>query len=117
MVVAVSAVSYASYLLQLWTSGKSGILFAAVLGGLYSSTAATVVLAKHAKDENRPHLFSGAILIASSVMYVRAILIFVALFSMELARRLFLPVVGLFVSGNRWWGFFGRRGGTRKRGK
>ena len=98
VVVAVSAVSYASYLLQLWTSGKSGILLAAVLGGLYSSTAATVVLAKRAKDENRPHLFSGAILIASSVMYLR-ILILVALFSMELARRLFLPVVGLFVLG------------------
>jgi uncharacterized membrane protein (DUF4010 family) len=98
VVVAVSAVSYASYLLQLWTSGKSGILLAAVLGGLYSSTAATVVLAKRAKDENRPHLFSGAILIASSVMYLR-ILILVALFSMELARRLLLPVVGLFVLG------------------
>jgi uncharacterized membrane protein (DUF4010 family) len=98
VVVAVSAVSYASYLLQLWTSGKSGILLAAVLGGLYSSTAATVVLAKRAKDENRPHLFSGAILIASSVMYLR-ILILVALFSMELARRLLLPVAGLFVLG------------------
>ncbi len=43
VVVAVSAVSYASYLLQLWTTGKSGILLAAVLGGLYSSTATTVV--------------------------------------------------------------------------
>jgi uncharacterized membrane protein (DUF4010 family) len=98
VVVAVSAVSYASYLLQLWTSGKSGILLAAVLGGLYSSTAATVVLAKRAKDEKRPHLFSGAILIASSVMYLR-IIILVALFSMELARRLFVPVMGLFALG------------------
>src|SRR5271168_1165490 len=91
VVVAVSAVSYASYLLQLWTTGKSGILLAAVLGGLYSSTATTVVFAKRAKDERRPHLFSGA-------MYLR-ILILVALFSMELARRLFVPVVGLFVLG------------------
>jgi uncharacterized membrane protein (DUF4010 family) len=98
VVVAVSAVSYASYLLQLWTTGKSGILLAAVLGGLYSSTATTVVFAKRAKDERRPHLFSGAILIASSVMYLRS-LILVALFSMELARRLFVPVVALFVLG------------------
>ncbi len=98
VVVAVSAVSYASYLLQLWTTGKSGILLAAVLGGLYSSTATTVVLAKNAKEQKRAHLFSGAILISSSVMYLR-ILILVALFSMELARRLFWPVVGLFVLG------------------
>jgi uncharacterized membrane protein (DUF4010 family) len=98
VVVAVSAVSYASYLLQLWTTGKSGILLAAILGGLYSSTATTVVFAKRAKYEERPHLFSGAILIASSVMYLR-ILILVALFSMELARRLFVPVAALFVLG------------------
>ncbi len=98
VVVAVSAVSYASYLLQLWTTGKSGILLAGVLGGLYSSTATTVVLAKHAKEEKRPHLFSGAILISSSVMYLR-ILILVALFSMELARRLFVPAMALFVLG------------------
>lgn len=98
VVVAVSAVSYASYLLQLWTTGKKGILLAAILGGLYSSTATTVVLAKHAKDENRPHLFSGAILISSSVMYVRVIVL-VALFSGELARRLLVPIAALAVGG------------------
>ncbi len=68
------------------------------MGGLYSSTATTVVLAKHAKDETRPHLFSGAILIASSVMYLR-ILVLVALFSRELARRLLVPIVVLAVAG------------------
>ena len=104
VVVAVSAVSYASYLLQLWTTGKKGILLAAILGGLYSSTASTVVLAKHAKDENRPHLFSGAILIASSVMYVRVIVL-VALFSGQLARRLLVPIL-LLAAGGTAVGFF-----------
>ena len=98
VVVAVSAVSYASYLLQLLTTGKNGILLAAILGGLYSSTASTVVLAKRAKSETRPHLFSGAILIASSVMYVR-VLVLVALFSRELARMLLVPIVALAVGG------------------
>lgn len=98
VVVAVSAVSYASYLLQLLTTGKNGILLAAILGGLYSSTASTVVLAKRAKSETRPHLFSGAILIASSVMYVR-VLVLVALFSRELARMLLVPIAALAVGG------------------
>lgn len=98
VVVAVSAVSYASYLLQLWTTGKQGILLAAILGGLYSSTAVTVVIAKHAKEEHRPHLFSGAILIASSVMYLR-ILVLVALFSGALARRLLISVLVLAAVG------------------
>ena len=108
VVVAVSAVSYASYLLQLWTTGKNGILLAAILGGLYSSTAATVVLAKHAKEEDRPHLFSGAILLASSVMYIRTIIL-VALFSVELARRVLMPMLVLAIAGIVVGGFWAAR--------
>lgn len=105
VVVAVSALSYASYLLQLWTTGKSGILFAAILGGLYSSTAATVVLAKHAKEEDRPHLFSGAILMASGVMYIRTVAL-VAIFSVELARRILVPMLvltGVGIAAGTFW--------------
>jgi uncharacterized membrane protein (DUF4010 family) len=98
VVVAVSAVSYASYLLQLRTSGKSGILLAAILGGLYSSTVATVVLAKRSKEENQPHLLSGAILMASSVMYLR-LLMLVALFNRQLTMKLLVPFLLLAVVG------------------
>ena len=115
VVVAVSAVSYASYLLQLWTTGKSGILLAAVLGGLYSSTATTVVFAKRAKDEKRPHLFSGAILIASSVMYLR-ILILWRFLAWNWRGGFFCRWWGCLCWGRRW-GFFGRRGGMRNRAK
>jgi uncharacterized membrane protein (DUF4010 family) len=59
VVVAVSAISYASYLIQLRTTGKGGILLAAILGGLYSSTVATVVLAKRAKGERRASRMRG----------------------------------------------------------
>ncbi len=45
-VVAVSALSYASYLLQRYVLPQGGILVSAALGGLYSSTATTVVLAR-----------------------------------------------------------------------
>jgi len=98
VVVAVSAISYASYLLQQQTTGKTGIVLAAILGGLYSSTVATVVLAKRAKEDNSPHLFSGAILVASSVAYAR-ILVLVALFSRHLAGMLALSFVVLTAGG------------------
>jgi len=98
VVVAVSAISYASYLIQLRTTGKGGILLAAILGGIYSSTVATVVLAKRAKGERRPYLFSGSILIASSVAYAR-ILALVALFSRALAMNLVLWFVAFTVVG------------------
>ena len=71
VVVAVSTVSYGSYVIQKVTKGQGGVMLAAFLGGAYSSTVTTVVLAKRAKRENRPHLFSGVTLVASGMMYLR----------------------------------------------
>jgi len=71
VVVAVSTISYASYVIQRVTKGQGGVLLAAILSGAYSSTLTTVVLSKRAAREDRPHLFSGAILMASGIMYVR----------------------------------------------
>jgi uncharacterized membrane protein (DUF4010 family) len=98
VVAAVSAVSYASYILQLRTKEQAGILGSAILGGLYSSTVVTVVLAKRARDKNRPNLFSGAILIASSVMYLR-LLILVAMFNATLAMKLVPSFLALTIAG------------------
>jgi uncharacterized membrane protein (DUF4010 family) len=90
VVVAVSAISYGSYLLQVWTQGRGGVLVAALLGGAYSSTLTTVVLAKRAREQSRPHLYSGAMLVASGVMYLR-LLALLGLFNRQLFHRLGLP--------------------------
>jgi len=90
VVVAVSTVSYGSYVLQKLTKSQGGALLAAVLGGAYSSTVTTVALAKRAARENRPHLFAGAILIACGVMYLRLVIL-VGLFNRALMVRLAPP--------------------------
>jgi uncharacterized membrane protein (DUF4010 family) len=90
VVVAVSAISYGSYLLQVWTQGRGGVLLSAVLGGAYSSTLTTVVLAKRARERSRPHLYSGAMLVASGVMYLR-LLALLGIFNRQLFHRLGLP--------------------------
>jgi uncharacterized membrane protein (DUF4010 family) len=94
VVVAVSAISYGSYVLLNLTKNKSGVLISAVLGGAYSSTITTVALAKRAAHENRPHLFSGGVLIASGVMYVRLALL-LALFNRSLTGALAVPLLVL----------------------
>jgi len=94
VVVAVSAVSYGSYVLQRLAKGQGGVLLASVLGGAYSSTVTTVALARRSVTEEQAHLFSGGILIASGVMYLR-LAILLALFNQELMNRLALPFVGL----------------------
>jgi uncharacterized membrane protein (DUF4010 family) len=71
VVVAVSAISYASYAIQRMTKGQSGLMLTSILGGAYSSTVTTVVLAKRSAAENQPHVISGATLMASGMMYLR----------------------------------------------
>ncbi len=97
VVVAVSTLSYGSYVLQKVTRQHGGVMLAALLGGAYSSTITTVVLAKRAANEHRPHLFAGATLIASGVMYLRLTAL-VALFNRALAKTLapsFLVLAGI----------------------
>jgi uncharacterized membrane protein (DUF4010 family) len=94
VVVAVSTVSYASYVIQRWTKQEGGLILAAILGGAYSSTVTTVVLARRAKSENHPHLFSGATLIASGIMYLRIVAL-LGLFNRSLFMTLGLPFAAL----------------------
>lgn len=98
VVAAVSAVSYASYILEMRVHASAGVLLSAVLGGLYSSTVVTIVLAKRSRDDPKAPLYSGGILIASSVMYLR-LLILVAIFNLQLARKVMLPFVVLTIIG------------------
>ena len=103
IVVAVSTVSYASYVIQRWTKQQGGLILAAILGGAYSSTVATVVLARRARRENHPHLFSGVTLIASGMMYLRLAAL-LGLFSRSLLLRLGLPfgVLACLAIGAGW---------------
>ena len=105
VVVAVSAISYGSYVLQKVTKGRGGVLLAAVLGGAYSSTVTTVVMARRAAHEEHPHLFSGGILMASGVMYLRLVAL-LALFNPKLMVILmpeFLALAGLAIAFGWIW--------------
>ncbi len=97
VVVAVSGLSYGSYILQRFTKAKGNVLLAALLGGMYSSTLTTVVLAKRARDNSQPHEYSGAILLASGVMYMRFIVL-VGLFNRGLMRAIAPPFLILGVA-------------------
>ncbi|MGD0787467.1 MAG: MgtC/SapB family protein [Terracidiphilus sp.] len=105
VVVAISAISYLSYVLQKMTKGQGGVVLAALLGGAYSSTATTVVMARRAAREEQPHLFAGGILIASGVMYLRLVIL-LALFNRQLMLLLYIPflvLAALAVGGGWLW--------------
>jgi uncharacterized membrane protein (DUF4010 family) len=94
LVVAVSGISYGSYVLLALTRQSSGVLLSGVLGGAYSSTATTVALAKKACLQRASHLFSGGILVASAMMYVR-LLVLLMFFNRTLLHKLALPLLFL----------------------
>jgi uncharacterized membrane protein (DUF4010 family) len=90
IVVAVSGISYGSYVLQHLTQLHRGILLTALLGGTYSSTAVTVSLARQSAAIARPRLIAGATLLACGVMYLRLALL-LYLFNRALFEMLALP--------------------------
>jgi uncharacterized membrane protein (DUF4010 family) len=111
--VAVCAVSYASYLMQRYVAPSRAGLLTAVLGGMYSSTATTVVLARRARTD-RSRAEPGAsrelrtgIVLATSIMYLR-LLVVIAVFNRPLAFAaapylLSLAVIGLALAAALYW--------------
>jgi uncharacterized membrane protein (DUF4010 family) len=93
--VVVCSLSYASYLAQRYWPPAARGLWMAALGGLYSSTATTVVLARQAKSSEalQRHAQAG-ITLATGIMYLRLLAI-VAVFNLALARSLVVPLLGL----------------------
>jgi uncharacterized membrane protein (DUF4010 family) len=87
--VVISALSYGSYLAQRYLPFGGSITIASLLGGLYSSTATTVVLARRlhgAETAALPEIKSG-MLLATALMYLRLGVI-IAVFNFPLARLL-----------------------------
>ena len=97
--LAVCTLSYASYLVQRFIAPSGQDLVVALLGGLYSSTATTVVLARAAAAEPQANAQAQAgIILATAVMYLR-ILVVVALFNLPVAISILPPVLGLCALG------------------
>ncbi len=96
-VVVISAVSYLSYLLKKFVFKDSGILISGILGGLYSSTATTIIMSKKSKSACvSQNQYAGAIILATCMMYLR-IFIILAIFNPDLCSFLLLSFIILII--------------------
>ena len=93
-VVVVSIFSYVGYVLKKYVFNDKGYLVTGILGGIYSSTATTIVLAKKASSGKMPYLFSSSIIIATALMYLRLLGITFA-FNIDIAKTLLIPFLSL----------------------
>jgi len=97
--IVVCTLSYASYLAQRYWAAAARGLWMAALGGLYSSTATTVVLARQAKlDGAMQGQAQAGITLATAIMYLR-ILAVVAFFNITLGWVLAPALCGLSLAG------------------
>lgn len=94
-VVVISSISYASYLIRKFIFPKSGIILSGILGGLYSSTATTVILAKKSRELPNDKNIVPAIFLAIVMMYLRIFLL--ALFFNQTIAIKLLPYLAVFV--------------------
>lgn len=96
-VVLVSGISYFTYLLHTFVFKKSGIIVSGLLGGLYSSTATTLILSRKSKENNNSgQNYAEAIILATSMMYLR-IIILVFIFNYQLGVYLLPYLIILFL--------------------
>ncbi len=91
IILLVSSISFVGYLLLKFSGSRRGILLTALLGGLFSSTMIAWIFG--ARSRETPALsqpLGAGILLSSSVMYVRVLLLS-SLFSVDVAWQLLLP--------------------------
>ncbi len=75
MAVLIAAIGFAGYLLHRLFGARQGTAFAGLLGGLVSSTAATLSFARASKATSAPaRLLAAAVLLAWSTMFLRVAL-------------------------------------------
>jgi len=95
-IVVVSGISYCSYLLKKFIFPDSGIMLTGLLGGIYSSTATTVILARQEKQGLAGPQTVSAIMLANGMMYLR-ILFLAFIFNGSVGQLLAIPFIAMFV--------------------
>lgn len=88
-VVVISSISYLSYLLKKFVFINSGVVLSGILGGLYSSTATTIILSRKSKGATSYfNQYVAAIIFATTMKYIRVLIIMV-IFNIELAKLIY----------------------------
>lgn len=95
-IVVVSGISYTSYILKKFVFPDSGIFLTGLLGGIYSSTATTVILARNDRKGLNDSQTVPAIMIANGMMYLR-IMALAFIFNQKVASMLAVPFLFMFL--------------------
>ena len=92
-VVIISTISYLGYLLKRYIFTKQGYFLMGIIGGVYSSTATTIVLAKKAKSlKSYDHNLNAGIVSATGMLYIR-LFVLTTIFNPGIIKHIGLPLL------------------------
>lgn len=94
LVVLIAGISLTGYFAMQLAGPDKGVMITAALGGVASSTATTLSLARMSRRLPRHRLLAGGVLLASAIMYPR-VLIEVAVLNPALLPQLAIPLGGM----------------------
>jgi len=94
LVVLIAGISLSAYFAMRLTGPDKGVMITSALGGIASSTALTLSLAKMSRQVPLYRLLAGGILLASAIMYPR-ILFEVAVVNAALLKPLAVPMLAM----------------------
>jgi uncharacterized membrane protein (DUF4010 family) len=97
-VLVISGISYVSYLAHRYVFPSAGSLLTGALGGLYSSTATTLVLARALRADATASFIPAAVILSTGMMYARLLVIIFLLGHADAAFALAIPFGGLFIA-------------------
>jgi len=97
-VIIVSGFSYLSYLVSTYFFKSRSLLITGLLGGLYSSTAATIVIGRRAQglESVSERNVSSALIMATTMMYIRLLSI-IFVFDPGVGLQLLAPFISIIV--------------------
>lgn len=113
VVVVISAISYGGYLAQKYFFPSKGLFMTGLIGGTYSSTATTVVLAKKTRELQANSMMTASIIAATAVMYLRLIVI-TTVFNTTIAKMIVWPFLLFAVFGFVITWFYYHKGSALK---
>jgi uncharacterized membrane protein (DUF4010 family) len=98
-VILVSSISFIGYFLEKYLGGERGITLTAILGGIASTTAATVSLARRAADNRAEERLYWYAIVVANVVQLPRLLVIVMVISPELAGELAAPFAAAVAAG------------------
>ncbi len=115
MVVLISGIGFAGYILMRLLGAQAGITVTGLVGGLASSTATTLAFSRRSReDPAQARTYALAVVLACTVMLGR-VLFMIGVVNLELMRTLIVPIAAMAVPGVAYsiWNWLSSRGRNR----